>query len=77
MPNKKNVSQALSPLFQMPLLCLFSDLNKKVASFILLRFQNQNIKIFILQINKKCASLIFDEIKNKKVASSVFGENKK
>ena len=27
-------------------------------------------------MNKKCTSLVFDEIKNKKVASSVLGEKK-
>ena len=46
--DKKNVSQALPHLFQMPLICLFSDMNKKkkVASFILFICQNQNINIF-------------------------------
>ena len=44
-------------------ICLFSDLHKKVASFILFICQNQNINIFILKMNKKGASLVFDEIK--------------
>ena len=72
------VSQALPHLFQMPLISLFSDLNKKkVASFIFFRCQNQNISIFMLKMNKeKGASLCFDQIKNKKVASSVFWEIK-
>ena len=36
-------------------------------------YKNQNITIFILKMNKKGASLVFDE---KKVASSVFWEIK-
>ena len=56
-----------------PHLSFFSDLNKKkVASFIFFKSQNQNIGIFMLKLNKKGASLCFDQIKNKKVASSVF-----
>ena len=48
----KNVSQALPHLFQMPLICVFTDLNnKKVASFILFIRQNQNINISILKMN--------------------------
>ena len=62
---------------QGPHLSFFSDLNKKkVASFIFFKCQNQNIGIFMLKMNKKGASLCFDQIKNKKVASSVFWEIK-
>ena len=47
-------------------LSFFQDLNKKkVASFILF-IQNQNINIFILKMNKKGVSFVFNEIKNKK-----------
>ena len=58
--------------FKCPSSAFFSDLNKKykVASFILFICQSQNINISILKMNKKGASLGFDE---KKMASSVFG----
>ena len=75
-PNKNIVSQALSHLFQMPLICLFRLVLNTVASFILFICQNQNIKIVILKMNKKGVSLVFDEIKIKKVASSISGEIK-
>ena len=63
---KKTVSQALLHLFQMPLICLFFRLEKKIVVsfiFILFIYQNQNINIFIIRINKKGASLVFEEIK--------------
>ena len=48
-PKQLIVSQAFPNLFQMPLICLFSDLNKKnMASLSLFRCQNQNINIFML-----------------------------
>ena len=59
----------------MLLMSFFSDLNKKkAASFILFICQNQNINIFILKMNKKGASLVFDEIKNKKWPHLFFGK---
>ena len=47
-------------------------------AFISFICQNQNSNIFILKVNKKGASQVFDEIKIKKtkVASSVFWEIK-
>ena len=47
-----------------------------MAPFILFICQIQNINIFMLKMNKKGASLGFNEIKNKKVTSSVLGEIK-
>ena len=61
-----------------PHLPFFSDLNKKkVASFIFFKCQNQNISIFMLKMNKKGASLCFDQIKNKKSGLICFLGNKK
>ena len=70
------ISQAFLHLFQMPLICFFSDL-KKSGLLYFFRCHNQKIVIFMLKMNKKGAPLCYDQIKNKKVASSVFLRNKK
>ena len=58
--------------FKCPSCVFFSDLNKKKWPHLFY----SNIKIFILKMNKKGASLVFLEIKNKnlpaRAASSVF-----
>ena len=67
------VSRALPHLFQMPLICLFSDL-KKVASSILFQMPKSKYCIFMLKMDKKGAPLCF--VKIKKWHHLFFGKQK-
>ena len=74
-PNKKMFLRSSLICIKCPSSVFF--LTIKVGSFILFLCQNQNINIFVLKLNKKGASLVFDEIKKIiKMALSVFWGNR-
>ena len=75
--NKKNVSQALPHLFQMPLICLFSGLNEKKWHYLFYSYVKIKISTFLyLKWTKKGASLVFDEIKKSGLNRFLGNENK-